>query len=109
MPDWVPNLGGKRFGFNISTISAPRIPYLANGGIVNSATLAMIGERGKEAVLPLENNTGWMDALADKLSARNNAPSKIVLMLDSKELGYATINSINNITSQTGRLQLNVF
>jgi hypothetical protein len=32
----------------------------------------MIGERGKEAVVPLENNTGWMDILAEKLSARLN-------------------------------------
>ena len=84
----------------------PEIPLLAKGGIVDSATLAMIGERGKEAVIPLENNTGWMDTLADRLAERQAAPSKIVLMLDGKELGYATVNSINNLTKQTGRLPL---
>ena len=83
---------------------APTIPKLATGGIVNSATIAMIGERGKEAVLPLENNTGWMDTLAEKLAARSNNPSKIVLMVDGKELGYATIGAINNITKQTGNI-----
>jgi hypothetical protein len=31
----------------------PNIPMLANGGIVNSPTLALIGERGPEAVIPL--------------------------------------------------------
>ena len=39
---------GTRFGINI-----PMIPSLAQGGIVNRPTLAMIGERGPEAVVPL--------------------------------------------------------
>ena len=30
-----------------------KIPFLANGGVVNSPTLAMIGEAGSEAVIPL--------------------------------------------------------
>lgn len=93
-------------GVNITKLSKLDVPQLAKGGIVDSATLAVIGERGKEAVLPLENNTGWMDALAEKIAARNGSPSRIVLMVDGKELGYATINSINGITRQTGQLQL---
>lgn len=91
---------------DLPTISVPQIPKLAKGGIVDRATLAMIGERGQEAVVPLESNTSWMDTLAEKLSSRQQAPSKIVLMLDGKELGWANINSINNITRQTGSLQL---
>ena len=63
VPDWIPILGGK-------TWKAPTIPYLAKGGIVDSATLAMIGEAGKEAVVPLENNTGGLDLLASKLQTR---------------------------------------
>lgn len=90
----------------IKTISVPQIPKLARGGIVDQATLAMIGERGKEAVVPLEHNTEWIDKLAAKLASVGNTPSKIVLMLDGKELGWANINSINNITRQTGALQL---
>lgn len=46
VPDWVPGLGGKGF-------SVPTIPLLAEGGIVTGPTLAMIGERGPEAVIPL--------------------------------------------------------
>jgi phage-related protein len=91
---------------DLSLINVPQIPYLAKGGIVDQATLAMIGESGKEAVIPLENNTAWMDKLVEKLTAREQTPSKIVLMLDGKELGWANINSINNITRQTGALQL---
>jgi len=43
---------------------------LATGGVVNSPTLAMVGEAGKEAVVPLENNTEWLDKLADKLASK---------------------------------------
>jgi phage-related protein len=47
IPSWVPlGLGGKSF-------DVPDIPMLAEGGIVNSATLAVIGESGPEAVIPL--------------------------------------------------------
>lgn len=52
VPSWVPGIGGK--GFDM-----PNIPMLANGGIVTSPTLAMIGERGPEAVIPL-NRAGGM-------------------------------------------------
>ena len=65
IPDWVPVIGGKEFGFNIK-----EIPLMAKGGIVDKPTLAMVGEAGKEAVMPLENNTQWIDKLADKLSTK---------------------------------------
>jgi phage-related protein len=53
VPDWVPIVGGK--GFKVKDIF-PDIPMLANGGIVNSPTLAMIGEAGPEAVIPLSKS-----------------------------------------------------
>lgn len=107
VPDWVPGLGGKSMGFNVNTVTAPKIPKLATGGIVTAETLACIGEGNKkEAVLPLEQNTQWMDILADRIASRNNTPSRIVLTLDGKELGWANINSINDIVRQTGSLPL---
>ena len=45
-PSFVPGFGGK--GFDV-----PNIPMLADGGIVSRATLAVIGESGPEAVVPL--------------------------------------------------------
>lgn len=103
IPWWVPGVGGNSFGFSLNHIYIPR---LATGGIATRSTLANIGENGREAVLPLDNNTEWMDALADKISARNAGPTKLVLNVDGKELGWATINGINGITKQTGELQL---
>lgn len=67
VPDWVPEIGGETFGFNIPTISTISIPRLATGGVVDQATVAMIGEAGQEAVVPLENNTGWMDKIAARI------------------------------------------
>ena len=97
---------GKDWSFKMPG-KPPQIPKLATGGIVTAETLARIGEGGKkEAVLPLEQNTGWMDTLADRIASRQSSPTKVVLMLDGKELGYAAINSINNITRQTGELKL---
>ena len=93
-------------GVSIKKLTLLDVPKLAKGGIATSSTLANIGEAGREAVLPLENNTGWMDTLADRISSRNAAPTKVVLMLDGKELGYATIKNINDITKATGNLPL---
>lgn len=51
VPSWVPGLGGK--GFDM-----PNIPMLADGGIVTGPTLALIGEAGPEAVVPLDRYNG---------------------------------------------------
>ena len=52
VPGWVPGIGGK--GFDV-----PNIPMLANGGIVTGPTLALIGERGPEAVVPLSRGNQY--------------------------------------------------
>lgn len=67
VPDWVPGIGGDTFGFQLQELVAPKIPHLAKGGIVDQPTLSLIGEKGKEAVVPLENNTGWMEQLAGRI------------------------------------------
>jgi SLT domain-containing protein len=48
IPDWVPEWGGKKIGFNLS-----KIPQLADGGYVDRPTTALIGEAGPEVVVPL--------------------------------------------------------
>lgn len=57
-------LGGGTIGFNIGKFSQVSIPRLARGGIVDKPTLSLIGEAGKEAVVPLQNNTEWMEKLS---------------------------------------------
>lgn len=89
VPDWIPVFGGK-------TWKAPTIPYLAKGGIVDSATLAMIGEAGKEAVIPLENNTGGLDLLASKLHSRMSNGG-IVSSFSNNSNSGVTRNDLENI------------
>lgn len=65
IPDWVPGLGGMNFNY-------PQIPQLAKGGIVDSATLAMIGEgRSAEAVIPLDRTLAKYMAEALKIAGGN--------------------------------------
>lgn len=90
MPDW---LGGGSWHPSIPTIPTVKLPRLANGGITTGRTLAEIGEAGREAVLPLENNTGWMDDLASKLASKMpdySGAKTVVLAVDGKE--FARIN-----------------
>lgn len=57
-------------GINLGKLSTFNLPRLAKGGIISQPTQAIIGEAGTEAVMPLENNLGWLDILADKLVSR---------------------------------------
>lgn len=71
--------------WSYNPLSVPQIPKLALGGIVNRpgrGVPAIIGEAGAEAVLPLENNTEWMDILADKIGGNVTIP----IYLDGKKI-----------------------
>lgn len=88
IPDWVPALGGKSFSLNLQEIGKVNLPRLANGGITTGATLAEIGEDGREAVLPLDRNTGWMEdlanAIAEKMPGSDN-PVNLTLSIDGDD------------------------
>lgn len=87
VPDWVPGLGGKRFGFNI-----PTIPKLARGTILNNpgrgvpvaGGRAIAGEAGREAFLPL-SDTQLLEELGSTIGR------------------YITINA-NIVNSMNGRV-----
>lgn len=86
----------------IGTIASQKfIPMLAKGGVVNSATLAMIGEDGKEAVLPLENNTGWIRELAEKLNSVMQKDFSIRPAFNQLQPAYAGQPIVNNYYNQT--------
>lgn len=64
-------------------ISMPWSGKHATGGITNGASIGMIGEAGREAILPLDKNTGWMDILASKISNNGNNSSPVVIDISS--------------------------
>lgn len=63
VPDWVPALGGKQFGFNLTEVTLPKF---ADGGFTNGPSLA--GEAGTEAIISFrrsqreQNIDTWMQA-----------------------------------------------
>jgi hypothetical protein len=71
LPDWVPGLGGKGFSF-------PKIPALADGGIVNGPTLALIGEAGPEAVIPLDRMGGMGGGSNVTINVNGGDPNAVV-------------------------------
>lgn len=79
---------------NLGMISIPtnfRVNWYAKGGILDGAqlfgamgnTLLGGGEAGREAVLPLERNTEWMDRIADKVAERMYAAPEMMYSVDS--------------------------
>lgn len=59
VPDWVPAIGGQKFG-----VELPKIPQLAEGGIATQPTLATIAEAGEaEAVIPLSKLSTMLQPL----------------------------------------------
>lgn len=106
IPDWIPGLGGRTFGFSIKEMHQVTFPRLATGGIATRPVTALIGEAGREAVLPLENNTGWMDALAEKLAARMSFGSSGPVYLQVDGQTFARLE-MPYIKAENGRVGLN--
>jgi hypothetical protein len=91
VPDWVPGIGGKGF-------EMPDIPMLANGGIVTSPTLAMIGEgRGPEAVIPLSKlgSMGFGGGSNITVNVNGGDPNSIVRALQQyvRQSGPVPLNT----------------
>ena len=89
------------------------IEWYAKGGVfekptafgMNGGNMMVGGENGAEAIVPLENNTEWLDKIADKLASKQ-ASTPIVLNVDGKTFAQTSISSINQLTKQTGKLGL---
>ena len=101
--------------FSISPPSVPKfsVDWYARGGVFDKPTLFTsggrlggLGEAGAEAIVPLENNTEWLDKIADRLSDKLGGGRNIVLQVDGKTFGQISVDSINALTKQTGNLPL---
>ena len=109
VPEWAQGVvGTSKIGFNIPALTTIKIPRLANGGITTGSTLANIGEAGREAVLPLENNTGWMDDLAQKLADKMPGTAQtinLVAELDGREVYRSVVRLDKQFYKTTGKSQ----
>lgn len=71
-------------GINLRRLNVFNLPRLAKGGVISQPTQAIIGEAGKEAVVPLENNMEWLDILADKLANKISTSGTNNIYLDGR-------------------------
>ncbi len=79
-------------GINLGYLNTFNLPRLAKGGVISQPTMAVVGEAGKEAVMPLENNTEWIDLLADKLASKiGSGGGSYIIQMDSRTIqrGFA--------------------
>jgi hypothetical protein len=83
IPDWVPGIGGSKFGFNMKTITAPKIPYLAKGAVIppNAPFLAMLGDQkhGTNIEAPLATIEAAVERVMSRYSGM--ADERIVVLL----------------------------
>ncbi len=105
------NISGKIGIPAIPAIPKMDIPRLAKGGVINQPTIAMVGERGREAVMPLENNTGWITELANQIGmviAANGSggtgrgQAVVMLNIDGKKFAEATIDDYKSVGNRRG-------
>lgn len=108
-------------GVHLGGIGYVNLPRLARGGIVDSPTVAMIGEAGKEVVMPLEN-TGFLqtmgrivggavvNALGGGLpqSGGFSGDGDIVIQIGGHEFGRVAIQEINREQERAGQVLLNI-
>mgnify|MGYP000585524912 CR=1 FL=1 len=108
-------------GVSLGSIGYVSLPRLARGGIVDSPTVAMIGEAGKEVVMPLEN-TGFLqtmgrvvggavvNALGGGLpqSGGFSGNGDIVIQIGGHEFGRVAIQEINREQERAGQVLLNI-
>ena len=117
--DWsLPKIKLPHFSISGSfSLNPPSIPHFSvswykNGGVFDFPTLfpfgngsiGGLGEDGAEAIVPLENNTEWLDRIAERLNRNSGQP--IYLQVDGKTFGKIAVDSINDLTTQTGNLPL---
>ena len=72
-------------GVNISAIPTINLPRLAQGGVLKKGQMGFLEGNGDEAVVPLSQNTEWIDKVADKISEKsgNNATYNFYFSIDN--------------------------
>ena len=72
-------------------------------------------KQGKEAVVPLENNTGGLDILAEKLRSRmegngsnNNPTGDLIIQIGNDTLVKILLSELKKMQRQTGEAVIKV-
>ena len=82
-------------GVNISGIGRVSLPRLAKGAIVDRATIAEVGEAGREAIIPLDRNKQGLREIASLLQKEMGGGMYTGVPVQTGK----TVNMTQNITS----------
>lgn len=83
-------------GVDIGSMDYISLPRLAKGGIVDRSTLAMVGENGREAILPLENNKAALKEIAALIADEINAGTPTGRVNNQSVVNTYNFNQTNN-------------
>jgi phage-related minor tail protein len=98
--DYINEIKLGRLGGNEATAGGGLlIPKMADGGIVSSPTLALIGEAGPEAVVPLDRMRGMGGNVTINVTGG---------LATSAEIGESVVNALRAYSRSAGPLQLQV-
>jgi hypothetical protein len=105
VPDWVPAIGGKKFGFNIKTLNEVKIPRLAQGAVIppNKEFLAMLGDQksGTNIEAPLDTIKQALAEVLAEVGGGNREP--IVLQVNGRTLAQVVWDEQTKRYKQTGK------
>lgn len=86
--------------------TAPKVDlqWYAKGGVFDKPDVIGVGEDGKEAVMPLEKNLGWIDELSSKISSRITGSSKASSEVITRKVENNTSTSNNRTNNSYGNV-----
>lgn len=98
IPDWVPLLGGKEFGFDVPHASFPRVPELAQGAVIppNSPFLAVLGDQpsGTNIEAPLSTiKDALLQAMAQSGNSAGAGPHVFNVYIGNEKFGSAVAHA----------------
>ena len=114
VPDWVPGLGGKKFGLNIREISTLSIPRLATGGYVeaNSPQLAIIGDNKREGEIVAPESkiaeavaagvAAAMRQFVGLMGGKTEQRTPLVIKIGEEDFWSGFIDYHNSVVKRTG-------
>jgi hypothetical protein len=89
----------------------PKIPMLAKGGIIDQPTLSVVGERGAEAVVPLDRYDALRDAALAPTPAASGGDVYITVQAgvgDPTAIGRSIVEALQAYQRRVGTLNLKV-
>ena len=105
VPDWIPEIGGKTFGFQLQEV---RLPRLASGTVVPPRAgefAAILGDNKKETevVSPLSTMKQALKEALQEAGGLGGGDIVGYIYLDGKEMGASTVKFVRQEKKRTGK------